>query len=201
SNESNNCRASTGTVQVTPASADLVVSSVEDPSANTLSGGSFRVTDITRNVGAANAGPSTTRFYLSLDTVRDASDVLLTGARGIGPLSPGQFSSDTITVFIPSGTPAGTYYLLGCADDLGAVNETNEANNCVASARTTNVTLPTADLAVTAVSDPPVAAVPGGRLLTTGTTLNVGPVTVGGTTTPEVLSVEAGRRTHAVVIA
>ena len=55
-NESNNCRASAGTVQVTPASADLVVSSVEDPSANTLSGGSFRVTDITRNVGARQRG-------------------------------------------------------------------------------------------------------------------------------------------------
>jgi subtilase family serine protease len=106
-NENNNCRASAGTVQVTPASADLVVSSVEDPSANTLSGGSFRVTDITRNVGGRQRRPSTTRFYLSLDTVRDASDILLTGARGIGPLSPGQFSTDTVTVFIPSGTPAG----------------------------------------------------------------------------------------------
>ena len=58
------------------------MSSVEDPSANTLSGGSFRVTDITRNVGVANAGASTTRYYPSLDTVKDAADVLLTGARG-----------------------------------------------------------------------------------------------------------------------
>src|SRR4029450_12716708 len=132
-NESNNCRASTGTVQVTPASADLVVSSVEDPSANTLSGGSFRVTDLTRNVGAANAATSKTRFYLSLNTIRDAGDILLTGARAIPPLAPGAFSTDTLTVFIPSGTPAGTYYLLACADDLGVVVETNESNSCAAS--------------------------------------------------------------------
>ena len=158
------------------------------------------MTDITRNVGAANAAASTTRFYLSLDTVRDAGDILLSGARGIGPLSPGQFSTDTVTVFIPTGTPAGTYYLLGCADDLGVVNETNESNNCVASARTTNVTLPTADLAVTAVSDPPVAAVPGGSFLVTDTTLNVGPVTVGATTTQYVLSVDAVRSANDVVI-
>ena len=199
-NENNNCRASVATVQVTPASADLVVSSVEDPSANTLSGGSFRVTDITRNVGVANAGTSTTRYYLSLDTVKDASDVLLTGARGIGPLSPGQFSTDTVTVFIPSGTPAGTYYLLACADDLGVVNETNEANNCAASIHTTNLALPTADLAVTSVSDPPVAVVPGGSFLMTDTTLNVGPVTVGATTTQYVLSVDTVRSVDDVVI-
>ena len=199
-NENNNCRASVATVQVTPASADLVVNSADDPSANTLSGGSFRVTDITRNVGVANAGASTTRYYLSLDTVKDASDVLLTGARGIGPLSPGQFSTDTVTVFIPSGTPAGRYYLLACADDLGVVNETNEANNCAASIHTTNLTLPTADLAVTSVSDPPVAVVPGGSFLMTDTTLNVGPVTVGATTTQYVLSVDGVRSADDLVI-
>jgi subtilisin family serine protease len=199
-NEGNNCRASAGTVQVTPASADLVVSSVEDPSANTLSGGSFRVTDITRNVGAANAATSTTRFYLSLNTIRDAGDVLLTGARAIPPLVPGAFSTDALTVFIPSGTPAGTYYLLGCADDLGVVTETNESNNCVASVRTTLLALPTADLAVTAVSDPAVAAVPGSSFLMTDTTLNVGPVTIGATTTRYVLSVDGVRSADDVVI-
>jgi subtilase family serine protease/subtilisin family serine protease len=199
-NESNNCRASVATLQVTPASADLVVSPVEDPSANTLSGGSFRVTDITRNVGAANAGASTTRYYLSLDTIRNAGDILLTGARGIPPLAPGQFSTDTVTVFIPAGTAAGAYYLLACADDLGVVAETNESNNCVASVRTTLLALPTADLAVTAVSDPPVAAVPGTSFLVTDTTLNVGPVSVPATTTRYVLSVDAVRSADDVVI-
>jgi subtilase family serine protease len=199
-NESNNCRASAGTVQVTPASADLVVSSVEDPSANTLSGGSFRVTDITRNVGAANAGASTTRFYLSLDAIRDAGDILLSGARWIPPLAPGAFSTDTVTVFIPSGTPAGTYYVLACADDLGVVAETNESNNCVAATRTTQLTLPTADLAVTAVSDPPVAAVPGTSFWVTDTTLNVGPISVPATTTRYVLSVDGVRSADDILL-
>jgi hypothetical protein len=130
-NENNNCRASAGTVQVTPASADLVVSSVEDPSANTMSGGSFRVTDITRNVGAANAGRR--RRASTCRSIRyGREDVLLTGARGIGRWRPAVLDGHGDGVH-PSGTPAGTYYLLACADDLGAVNETNEANNCVAS--------------------------------------------------------------------
>jgi trimeric autotransporter adhesin len=151
-------------------------------------------------VGAANAGASTTRFYLSPGAVRDSGDILLTGARGIPPLGPGGFSTDTVTVFIPSGTPAGTYYLLACADDLGVVTETNESNNCVAATRTTQLTLPTADLAVTAVSDPPAAAVPGTSFVVTDTTLNVGPITVPSTTTRYVLSVDAARSPEDILL-
>jgi subtilase family serine protease len=158
------------------------------------------VTDITRNVGAANAGASTTRYYLSLDTIRDAGDILLSGTRAIPPLTPGASSTDTVTVVIPSGTAAGTYYLLACADDLGVVTETNESNNCVASTRTTQLTLPTADLAVTAVSDPPVAAVPGTSFVVTDTTLNVGPVSVPGSTTRYVLSVDGVRSADDILL-
>src|SRR4030095_542874 len=100
----------------------------------------------------------------------------------------------------PAGTAAGAYYLLACADDLGVVAETNESNNCVASVRTTLLALPTADLAVTAVSDPPVAAVPGTSFLVTDTTLNVGPVSVPATTTRYVLSVDSVRSADDVVI-
>jgi subtilase family serine protease len=187
-------------MQVTPASADLVVTSIEDPSTTTLSGASIRVTDITSNVGAASAGASTTRYYLSLDTVRDGADVLLVGARAIPPLNPNAVSTVTVTVTIPSGTPAGAYFLLACADDLAAVNETNETNNCRASTRTTQLSLPVADIAVTAVSDPPAAVAPGGSFLVTDTTQNVGPVLVPATTTRYVLSLDAVRSADDVVV-
>jgi subtilase family serine protease len=36
-------------------------------------------------------------------------------------------------VTIPTATPQGTYYLLACADDLAAVVELDETNNCRAS--------------------------------------------------------------------
>jgi subtilase family serine protease len=199
-NETNNCRASTTTVQVTPASADLAVTSVEDPPATTLAGASLRVTDITRNVGAANAAASTTRYYLSLDTLRDGADVLLVGARAIPPLAPNAFSTVAVTVTIPTGTPAGTYFLLACADDLGAVSETNETNNCRASVRTTQLSLPTADLAVTALSDPPVAAVPGSSFLVTDTTTNVGPIAVAATTTRYLLSLDTTRSADDILV-
>jgi hypothetical protein len=37
------------------------------------------------------------------------------------------------TVTAPVATPRGLYYLLACADDLGQVPESNDANNCLAS--------------------------------------------------------------------
>jgi hypothetical protein len=39
-----------------------------------------------------------------------------------------------LTVTIPSSTPAGSYFLLACADDANLVEESNESNNCIASA-------------------------------------------------------------------
>jgi subtilase family serine protease len=198
--EGNNCRVSTATLQVTPASADLAVTSVEDPAATAVSGASLRVTDITRNVGAVTAGASTTRSYLSLNTLRDGADVPLVGARAVPPLAPNGFSTVAVTVTIPSGTPAGTYFLLACADDLGVVSETNETNNCAASARTMVLSLPTADVAVTAVSDPPLAAVPGGGFVVTDTTQNVGPISVPASTTRYVLSLDTTRSAEDVVV-
>ena len=199
-NETNNCSASATTVQVTPATADLAVTGLDDPSATGLVGGTFRATDITRNVGVVTAGASTTRYYLSLDTVRDASDILLGGSRAIPALAPNAFSTDTVTVTILTGTPAGRYFLLACADDLGAVNESNETNNCRASVGTLQVSLPIADLAVTAVSDPPAAAAPGASFVLTDTTQNVGPTVVGATSTRYVLSVDTVRSANDIVI-
>jgi subtilase family serine protease len=158
------------------------------------------VTDITRNVGAVTAAASTTRYYLSLDTVRSADDVLLVGSRAIPSLGPNGFSTVTVTVTIPSGTPAGTYFLIACADDLGAVNESNETNNCLAATRTTALTLPVADLAVTAVSNPPATAAAGSAFAVTDTTQNVGPITVGGSTTRYLLSLDGVRSAEDVIL-
>src|SRR5437899_3946103 len=54
----------------------------------------------------------------------------------------------------------GTYFLLACADDTLVVPETNESNNCKASA--TQVTVSGPDLIATAVSNPPTSVTPGG---------------------------------------
>ena len=80
---------------------------------------------------------STTRYYFSLDAVKDAGDVLLTGNRAVPQLAPGQTSPGTRTVTIPSTMPAGTYYLIACSDATQKNVESDEANNCRASSTTT----------------------------------------------------------------
>lgn len=127
-NETNNCRASGATVRV--ARPDLVVTSLGNPPANAIPGGRFIATDTTANQGPVLATSSTTRYYLSLDSTRDASDRLLSGSRNVSSLSPGAQSTGSVTVTIPTSTPAGSYVLMACADDLSRVIEDGGANNC-----------------------------------------------------------------------
>lgn len=163
------------TISVSPL-PDLLVSSVSNPPGSVAPGGSFPVTDTTWNQGTATAGASTTRYRLSTDNVITSSDPLLTGSRSVPSLAPGTGSMGSVTVTIPTTIGAGTYYLGACADDLGAVSESNEANNCRASTTTVQVqgtggTLP--DLVVTALTAPSSGTI-GGQIPVSVTVANQG---------------------------
>ena len=86
------------------------------------------------------SAPSTTRYYLSLDAVKSASDPVLNGSRGVPALAAGGTHSGTVTVTIPAATSPNTYFLLACADAPNTVVETNETNNCTPSSTTVTVT-------------------------------------------------------------
>lgn len=178
--------ANSAQVSATPNGVDLVEKVVGNPPAVAASGGSFSATDTVRNQGAAAAGASATRYYLSADQQKSGEDVLLVGSRSVPSLAAGQTSSGSATVTIPSSMPLGTYYLLACADELNAVAESNETNNCLTSAATVKVTHP--DLVETAVSNPPATAARGGTFKVTDTVKNQGPVTAGASATRYYLS-------------
>jgi subtilisin family serine protease len=122
-----------------PGQPDLVITSLLNPPATVVAGGSFTVTDTTKNSGTATAGGSTTRYRLSTDATITGSDVLLTGSRSVPSLATGVSSGGSIAVTVPSTVAPGTYYLGACADDPGAVTESNETNNCRASTTTIKV--------------------------------------------------------------
>jgi subtilase family serine protease len=170
--ETNNCVASAG--QVTLSLPDLQVESISDPPALAARGEEFSPSATVRNLGPVDAASSVLRFYLSLDTLPGIGDILLAGSRPVPALGPGAGSAGATAVTVPAGTPPGDYYLLGCADDLAAVAESNETNNCSASTGLVTVALP--DLAVSSVSDPPATASPGAVLAVTTMTENRGPV-------------------------
>ncbi len=155
---------------------DLVATAVAVSPAAALPGGTLQVIDTVHNQGLLPAAASTMRYYLSTDTQKDAGDRLLSPTRSVPALAAGATSmgptAPPIAVAIPNNVALGSYYLLACADDTTAVAETNETNNCLASASTVQVTRP--DLVTTALSSPPPAALPGATFQVVDTVLNQG---------------------------
>ena len=123
---------------------DLVVTGVSNPPQTAAAGSKFLVNDNSVNVGAASAPASTTRFYLSKDASKGAGDILLAPGRAVPELSPngqaGNLSFGSTLVTVPPSTAAGVYRVLACADDLNAVKETVETNNCTAAFASVQVT-------------------------------------------------------------
>ncbi|PWU25149.1 MAG: hypothetical protein C5B48_02730 [Candidatus Rokuibacteriota bacterium] len=170
-----------------PAAPDLRETQVSGPPA-AQPGTSISVSDTTENLGELSARASTTRFYLSITGLKNASAKLLGGSRAVPALDPGAMSSGTATVTIPSTTALGTYVLVACADDTHVVHEGNETDNCVASTAPTQVTRP--NLIAASVSDPPLAAARGSSFSVTDTVTNQGEVAAKATTTRYYLSVD-----------
>jgi hypothetical protein len=185
SNETNNCVASTSTMQVIR--PDLIETSVTNPPATPLVvGSSFSVTDTAKNQGKADAGTSTTQYYLSVDKIKGITDILLTGSRSVPALAVGESSTDKVDVTIPSGLAARAYFLLACADDMKVVTESNETNNCIASTSTVQVKGP--DLIETSVTNPPQIFKVGSTFAVTDTVKNQGNVDTGPSVTQYYLS-------------
>ncbi len=156
--------------QVSP---DFVETGVSNPPATAKPGSTFSLTDTVKNQGNWAASiSSVTRYYFSADTVRDSTDILLTGNRSVPALAIGAISSGAVTVIIPSAIPFGSYYLLACADDTNAVAETDENNNCIASSTAVQVSLP--DYVETSVTNPPATIILGGTFQVTDTAKNQG---------------------------
>ena len=59
------------------------------------------MSDTTKNQGGGTAGASTTRFYLSGNTVLDAGDTML-AARAVPSLGPNAIHSASTAVTIPA---------------------------------------------------------------------------------------------------
>jgi tetratricopeptide (TPR) repeat protein len=135
------------------AEPNLKATHVSPPPKRVAEHTTFKVVDQVANAGAGKAGRSVVRYYLTTDPARSfreredsrtnprtaLADIPLEGARTVRALKPGQKdqtrSKRRTKVRVPLGTPAGEYVLLACADDRGAVAETKEADNCVASKR------------------------------------------------------------------
>lgn len=104
---------------------------VQSPSMSALSvppNSSLTVSCTIRNLGSAAASPANVGYYLSTDTIFDASDVLV-GSSPAATLGGNARTSRSAIVNIPNATTPGNYFLLFVADDSNLLAEASEANN------------------------------------------------------------------------
>jgi len=162
-NETNNTRSS-ATIRIGP---DLVVSVLTTPT-GAAAGSTFVVTEATKNQGGGVAPATTTRFYLSGDSLLDTADVDL-GNRPVPTLQPSAADQVNITLALPAATAVGTYYVIAQSDAGQTVLETTETNN----SRVSVMVRVGPDLLVTALTAPTIAG-SGGAISVTDTTKNQG---------------------------
>jgi uncharacterized repeat protein (TIGR03803 family) len=175
SDEGNNCLAASS--RVTVARPDLLQVSVSNPPTVAAPGTKFTLADTVHNPSPVVDVASISRYYLSLDELKNGGDFLLTGKRAIPELAPGATSTGNASVTLPLSVPDGTYYVVGCADDLAKLKEASEANNCAVSSAT--VLVGWSDLIITEISDPPSTAIPGGKFTIFDTVQNQGTIPAG----------------------
>ena len=185
--EDNNCARTTSTIRI--AWADLTVTAASNPPPALGRGATLVISDTVANLAQAAASLSTVRYYLSTDAVKSADDTRLTGSRNITDLAAGASSSATQTLTVPTNAGLGTFYVLVCADDLAAIMESDESNNCLAAATTVVIGVP--DLIVTTVSNPPTEIAAGSKFVLTEAVRNDGQVPAGLTTQRYYLSADA----------
>ena len=123
--ESGDSNEASATAHIPP---DVVVSFVAPGVSG--SGATMTVSVTTKNQGAGTAAQSTTRFYLSDNSVFDPSDTFL-NAQAVPELLAGASSSSSVSIVIPP-TTVGSHYLIATADADAVLDESNEANNSVA---------------------------------------------------------------------
>ena len=122
--ETNNTRYAT--LQVGP---DLTMSALTVPTTAVV-GSTISITDSVRNTGGDTAGESAVRFYLSVNTVFDASDTLLEQTRAVPSLAPNVTHTGTTMVTLPAGV-SGKFNIIAVADGVAVVVEWSETNNAL----------------------------------------------------------------------
>ncbi len=117
---------------------DLTVSTVAEPPPQVAAGRPFTVRARVSNQGRARAGATTVRVYLSRDRSRGRGDLVLAG-RGVRALAAGRSVPVGLRVAVPRSA-TGSFHVVVCVDAAGRVRESDERDNCRASARRVRVT-------------------------------------------------------------
>jgi uncharacterized membrane protein len=145
--ETNNCTTSVGAITVLE-SPDLIVTSINNPTSTAGQGQPIAVKSTVKNIGAVNADPTISKYYLV--STADGTKDDLKGSQLVPLLKPGQTFTEQVTMTIRPETAPGQYKLQACADTGKTAPEVDEQNNCLTSSGNIQVT-PQPNLMVTSV--------------------------------------------------
>jgi hypothetical protein len=156
-----------GVVQFLP---DLVVTGVPSPG-NTLSGKLVSAPLHVRNAGPVASGPFRVGVFLSPGP--SPSGGLLLATRDVASLAPGSGMDLPLSLSVPDDVAQGLYFVVGQADLAGAVVESEEGNNALASAVPFQVTRNLTKLRSVSAAFSTAAASPSCSANLAGLTLNL----------------------------
>lgn len=181
-----------------PSQPDLIMTAVTPDTSSVNQGGTLSVTDTVSNQGAAS-GAFRIGYHLSTDAIYgNGDDVVIPTVRVVTSLGAGASNTATTGLSIPSTAPGGTYHLCEMADSANQVAESNETDNTLCNGAT--VTLPSADLVMTAVSTATSVIAPGQTLLVSNSVNNQGGFPAGSFRIGFYLSANADGSTQDVMI-
>jgi hypothetical protein len=171
-----------------PDGPDLVLTVVNSPPATAAPGDQFSVATTVMNRGTAPAGGSTTRYHLSVSALNPGLGSWAVTTRQVTALAPGASAQQTTVLRVPLLMPAGSYFVVACADGVARVAESIETNNC--SAAPTKVAVGRPDLSIGYVIGVPATAARGSRFAVRDSAQNYSVFTAGKSTTRYYLSLD-----------
>ena len=174
SNENNNVAYQAINVTCAAGEPDLIISAKSTALTTVACGSSVLGSATVKNNGTASTDRgSDLGYYLSTNTTLDASDTYLT--RDIVTiLAPNATNNESATLAIPTGTAAGTYYILFVADYKSVITESNENNNVAYQAINVTCAAGEPDLIISAKSTASTTVACGSSVLGSATVKNNG---------------------------
>ena len=168
-NENNNNRSVR--ISVIQPNVDLRISSFTSTTVSLAPGYYFYPTAVEYSAGTTSSGTHYVGYYLSTDSVYSVGDTYLTSSY-ISSLDPGSSTTLVPSIYIPTGTAYGQYYIIALADYSGAISETNETNN--GRALRISVVAPSVDLVMGSCYTYAKTIYPGNQFSMIGSELNIG---------------------------
>jgi subtilase family serine protease/endonuclease/exonuclease/phosphatase family metal-dependent hydrolase len=154
--------------------ADLVVTGAKLGAATVAPGAQVLASGVVSNPGTATAGTSRLKYFLSTDSLLDATDRYL-NYDDVDALAPGASNAESANLRIPASLAPGSYIVLLVADSGQLVPELDETNNLAALPVVVGTpTVSGMDLAVNDAVLSTTKVDPGQSLTASGTVRNVG---------------------------